>query len=202
MRTSELLPPETMTCGCCRNSVSFGSNWCPACGAGIEYRRNTPMRVIAGTGMMFVLPFVQVLLFPELVQRLGWPAVIGISLGLSGVVAWWAFRSFWPTRNNVRVKFYRLTYAGYSPKSTDEEDAENDLPLTLLVAVPVAAAIMFLANQLSHALLGFFDADTGDLAFRLMGCIAIYATVVAMIVAEKRGVFDWLKHRRRNRFFA
>gem|GEM_PF-5757410 len=152
--------------------------------------------------MMFVFPFVQALLFPELIQRLGWPAVIGISLGLGAVLAWWAFRSSWPTRHNVRVKYYRLTYAGYSPKSTDEENAENDLPLALLVAVPVAVAIMFLANQLSHALLGLFDADTGTLADRLMGCIAIYSTVAAMMVAEKIGVFDWLKRRRQRRFYA
>jgi hypothetical protein len=203
MRTSkvQLLPPETMTCGSCRNSVSFGSNWCPHCGAGIKYHRTTPRTILGAVAMSFVLPLIQALVFPELAQRLGWPAVIGISLGLGVLLAWWAFRIFWPTRHNVRVKFYRLTYAGYSPKSTGEEESEEDLPRDLLVLVPAVLALVFLANQLSHALLGLFDADTGTLADRLTGLILMISILATTMAAIKLGVPEWLK-RHRNRFYA
>ncbi|MGX2042288.1 hypothetical protein ACWJKU_19755 (plasmid) [Methylocaldum sp. MU1018] len=201
-RKIELLPPETITCGCCRNAVVFGSNWCPYCGAGIKYHRTTLMTILGAVAMSFVLPLIQALVFPELAQRLGWPAVIGLSLILGVMLAWWAFWSFWPARHQVRAKFYRRTFQGFSPKSTDEEESESDLPCDLLIIVPAAVALLFLANQLSHALLGLFDADTGTLADRLTFLILMISILATTMVAVKLGVPDWLKRRRRNRFYA
>jgi hypothetical protein len=104
-RKIELLPPEAITCGCCRNSISFGAHWCPACGAGIKYHRTTPMQIIGMVFTFLVAPIAIVALYiPELGASIGWPTVITVSVALGAVLAQWAFKGLWPRRHQVRVK--------------------------------------------------------------------------------------------------
>jgi hypothetical protein len=198
----KLMPPVTIQCQNCDNTVAFGAVCCPNCGTGISYERAyTPQKIIWNCATFFAFPLITVALwFPELGQIFGWPIVAAVLLAMGGMFAKRGFNRMWPKRNEVKPKFYRRTHLGYSTKTLDDEYAENMKPLLLMFAVPFGLAVVFISNWAAHFVLGLFDADTDDLAVRLWFIISFLIVSGSAILAIRLGLPD--KLRSKKRFFA
>lgn len=213
----DLMPPATIQCDCCNTTLQFGVGECPNCLSRIAYPQNTPRTVMDQCACYFAFPFAMPLWFPEIGQRIGWPATITACLILGGILAKWAFNRNWPKRYAFKSpRFYRRTYHGYSTRTTSEERAEAAKPYLMLMLLPYAFACIFVSGYTNNLVLKLLGADTDQLWSldkpfswifnpnldpRTVFIPAIAIAVGGLFYANHRGWLDRLKNLEKQ-FFA